>query len=72
MSKIKEAIEYYDVFLDKHGRDEAITMLTSKGFVVIGYDPECNLLMAEGFEDPTKIFSDMRWHEEDGQYRLTW
>lgn len=68
MSKIKNAIEYYDIFLDKYTKDEAVEMLVNEGFHIIGYDEECNLLMVEGYRDPVEVFLDI----QSQNYRLVW
>lgn len=75
MSKIKDAMKYYDIFLQKHTKREAVKMLNSKGYAQVRYDPTANLVSCIGLQDPSEIFGDMKWREESvtgHQKELVW
>lgn len=72
MSKIANAIDYYDIFLEKYTKDKAISLLKANGFTEYDYDPISNSIAVRSITDPTMIFSDMRWRENQDQYELVW
>lgn len=72
MSKLKEAIEYYDIFLENHDSKDAKQLLTSAGFNVIFVDTEANMVGIEGISNPLDIFQDMGYRRLDGDYCLVW
>lgn len=72
MSKIANSIEYYDIFLKHHTKEEAVKLLKEAGFYEYDYDPISNSISVRAIEDPSKKFHDMKWKEDNGQYELIW
>ncbi len=64
MSKIAEAMEHYEIYLDTKSTDEAIELLTDAGFVMIEYDSDIPIIYGlmdfYGLTDPVDIFTDIR------------
>ena len=59
MSRIKEAMEYYEIFLVGISIDETVSLLESYGYYVTDIDREKDILLVSGFEPLEKYFDDI-------------
>lgn len=72
MSKIANAIEYYDIFLENYTKKEAMELFKKHGIYEwqCSYDQITNSISIFCIEDPSKIIHDITFKEEAGKHKL--